>query len=210
MAALIHLFSLQAVPFYNYPNFINLFGLALFIAFSFVYLGVCNLFGAPTTTTLPKRTFATMGLLDCIATTLQVFCSIYLPGPLLVLLPQTAIPLSMIISNRFLKVVYSKWQYIGAAIVILGILVVLEPTVSQRHVPDYICQTMDMDDYCTICNVETTEATCLSHVVPTVNNTTILYYPLFQHNLMPQHKTTHVFHPIHSGSGSGHATSQYW
>jgi len=112
---------------------------------------------------LPKRPFAVMGLLDCLAMSMQVFSSIYLPGTLLVLLPQAAIPLSMIFSRYLLNERYGAWQYLGALIVLAGILVVLEPVATFRHSPDYYCEAINVDNDCTICQVEISQDSCLSH-----------------------------------------------
>lgn len=61
---------------------------------------------------------------------LQIFSATYLPGPLLILLGQAAIPVSMIISKYLLKAQYNTYQYIGAIIVAAGIIIVLAPTMS--------------------------------------------------------------------------------
>lgn len=61
---------------------------------------------------------------------MQIFSATYLPGPLVILLSQAAIPVSMVISKYLLKAVYSRYQYAGAFIVALGILIVLAPTLS--------------------------------------------------------------------------------
>jgi hypothetical protein len=48
---------------------------------------------------LAKKPFLVMGFLDAISAAMQVLATIYLPGTLLVLLPQAAIPLSMLASR---------------------------------------------------------------------------------------------------------------
>lgn len=111
---------------------------------------------------LPKRPFAIMGCLDCIATMMQIFSCVYLPGPLLILLPQAAIPISMVLSGYLLGQKYRPFQYVGAVIVLLGILVVLEPMVTHRHVPDFVCQAINEDRDCSVCQVETNKENCLS------------------------------------------------
>ena len=113
---------------------------------------------------LSRRPFIVMGALDSLATSMQVFSSVYLPGPLLVLLPQAAIPCSMILSKRFCRNVRYHWmQYLGAVVVLFGILVVLEPVVTHRRAPDYYCEAIDRDSDCTLCQPEATQEACLSH-----------------------------------------------
>mmetsp|Transcript_13499 Transcript_13499/g.19073 ORF Transcript_13499/g.19073 Transcript_13499/m.19073 type:complete len:530 (+) Transcript_13499:114-1703(+) len=158
-----------AIPFYNYPNFLNVFGMFVFTAALFVYIIPASKYGwfnnaiSPEQRRRSKRPFAIMGGLDCITTTMQVFASIYLPGPLLILLPQAAIPISMAFSNRITGERFRLFQYAGAIVVIVGILVVLEPLMSHRNSPDNVCEAIDMDNYCTICQTETTRKGCLSH-----------------------------------------------
>jgi len=125
--------------------------------------GLLNNAITPEQLALPKRPFAIMGCLDCIATMMQIFASVYLPGPLLILLPQAAIPISMMLSGYLLGQKYRAFQYVGAAIVLAGILVVLEPMITHRHVPDFVCQAINEDRDCSICQVETNEENCLSH-----------------------------------------------
>lgn len=74
---------------------------------------------------IPKRKFAVMGGLDSIAGILQVFAATYLGGSLIILLGQAAIPISMLISSLLLKAKYSGYQYVGAVVVSLGLLIVL-------------------------------------------------------------------------------------
>ena len=93
----------------------------------------------------------------------QTFAAVYLPGPLLVLLPQAAIPFSMAFSNRMQGETFRILQYIGAIIVLLGIVVVLEPLLSHRHAPDFLCQATNVEEYCTICQIELTKEACLAH-----------------------------------------------
>ena len=58
---------------------------------------------------------------------LQVFSATYLGGSLLILLGQAAIPVSMVISSALLSARYSVYQYVGAATVTVGLIVVLGP-----------------------------------------------------------------------------------
>ena len=52
--------------------------------------------------------------------------------PLVILLQQTAIPISMLISKRLLKAKYVVWQYLGATIVMAGLVVVLVPSFAEK------------------------------------------------------------------------------
>lgn len=69
-----------------------------------------------------------MGGLDAVAGIMQIFSATYLPGALIILLSQAAIPVSMIISSYLLKAKYNKFQYLGAFIVAAGIVTVLAPS----------------------------------------------------------------------------------
>ena len=60
----------------------------------------------------------------------QVFAATYLPGSLIVLLLQSAIPVSMVLSALFLKQSYHGTQYVAAVIVCGGIFLVLGPSLS--------------------------------------------------------------------------------
>lgn len=79
---------------------------------------------------ISKGKFAVMGGLDSIAGIMQVFATTYLGGSLLILLSQAAIPISMSISRLLLQVKYNHFEYIGATIVTMGILIVLIPDMS--------------------------------------------------------------------------------
>jgi drug/metabolite transporter (DMT)-like permease len=161
--------KLQTLPLYNYANFINIFGCALFIPICFSYVIPASRYGwfnnsvTQEQLSMSKRPFAIMGALDCVAGLMQLLAAVYLPGPLLVLLPQAAIPVSMIFSRHILGERYRWLQYLGAAIVLAGIAVVLEPEITHRHHPDNICEALDLGTNCLVCQDETTEEGCLSH-----------------------------------------------
>jgi len=76
---------------------------------------------------LPKKPFAVMGLLDSMAGIMQIFAATYLDGPLLILLSQSAIPFSMVLSSKMLGAVYKPYQFVGAFVVIAGLVTVLAP-----------------------------------------------------------------------------------
>lgn len=124
--------KLQTIPMRNYPNFLNLLTTFVFIPVCFAYIipAVRNGFIPKTQTELSKKSFAIMGGLDGIAGILQTFASTYLEGPLLILLGQAAIPVSMVISKYLLKAKYSGFQYVGAIVVVGGIMIVLAPTIN--------------------------------------------------------------------------------
>lgn len=161
--------KLQAIPMYNYPNFLNLFVNLLFIPICFAYIIPVSRFGwfqnaiTRDQLNMPKRPFIIMGALDCLATSMQVFASVYLPGPLIVLLPQAAIPLSIVLTRSMLKERYSWLQYFGAAVVLAGIAVIMEPVMTNRHAPSFKCEAFSLETDCTVCQVEITRDDCLSH-----------------------------------------------
>jgi drug/metabolite transporter (DMT)-like permease len=111
-----------------------------------------------------KKPFLVMGFLDALSAAMQVLASVYLPGTLLVLLPQAAIPLSMMASRLILRERFTRRQYVGAAVVFLGILVVLFPVLTRRGFLEYSCQSVE-DENCALCEMETSEDECLSYVV---------------------------------------------
>lgn len=158
--------KLQAIALHNYPNFTNIFSCFLFIPLCFMYIIPMIHFGKSITSeqrSISKHHFAIMGALDCMSTLMQLFSAVYLPGPLLVLLPQICIPLSMLFSRKLLNKKYRRIQYIGSFVVVVGILVVLEPELSHRHAPDFICEAINLENDCSICQFEETEDGCLSH-----------------------------------------------
>ena len=127
------------------------------------HLGLMNNTIPDEVTTMRKRPFVVMGLLDCLTCTLLTFSAVYLPGTLLILLPQATIPISMMLSRKIKGERYRGYQYLGAVVVVMGILAVLEPLVTQRHAPAFACEAYDEDEFCALCGEETTEGGCLSH-----------------------------------------------
>ena len=132
---------------------------------------------------LMKR-FAIMGALDCLATTVQTFAAVYLPGPLLILLPQAAIPVSLALmavfassqnnnNNNSATTALALPQYIGAATVLLGIGMALYPVLLAQRAPDYYCEAQNPLQDCTTCRSATSEDACveiLSKVEPESNS----------------------------------------
>lgn len=77
---------------------------------------------------IPQRVWCTMGALDSIAGIMQTFATTYITsGALIVMLSQSAIPISMIISKLFLRTKYAVYHYCGAVVVCCGLAVVLVP-----------------------------------------------------------------------------------
>eukprot|EP01042_Synura_sphagnicola_P002702 gene2702-3280_t len=65
---------------------------------------------------------------------MQVFAVNYISNaPLIVLVQQSAIPISMVVSSYFLRARYTTAQYAGAAVVLCGIIVVLVPNFYSSH-----------------------------------------------------------------------------
>ena len=159
--------KLQAVSMYNYGVFLSLFSYVVYVPLCFAFIIPTAKYGwfenaiPPEHTALPKRPFAIMGFLDCLAAVMQTFASIYLPGSLLVLLPQASIPLSMVLSKNMLGERYRSPQYIGATVVFVGVLLVLEPTITHRHEPDFLCEAIDLENHCTVCSGAKSRETCL-------------------------------------------------
>ena len=124
--------KLQTLPMYNYPNYLNLMTTFIYIPVSFAYIIPMARKGYidEEQMNMSKRPFFVMGLLDAIAGIMQIFAATYLDGPLLILLSQAAIPVSMAISSYLIKAKYSYMQYLGAVVVAIGIAVVLLPSIT--------------------------------------------------------------------------------
>ena len=159
--------KLQAVSMYNYGVFLSLFSYFFYVPLCFAFIIPTAKYGwfdniiPPEHVALPKRPFAIMGFLDCLAAIMQTFASIYLPGSLLVLLPQASIPLSMVLSKNMLGERYRRPQFIGAAVVFVGVLLVLEPTFTHRHEANYLCEAIDLENHCTLCSEAISRKACL-------------------------------------------------
>jgi len=117
---------------YNYPYFLGLLVTFFYVPLSFAYIWPMIFWGSAITKEqrqIPWYKVAVMGCLDGIAGLMQSFAVNYIPsGSLIVLLYQSAIPISMIISKLILKAKYGIHHYIGAVIVVCGLLVVLLPS----------------------------------------------------------------------------------
>jgi len=163
---------------YNYPNFLNLLTTFFYIPLSFGYIFPVAKFGwlggtiSQEQMDLPKKTFAVMGFLDCLAGIMQIFAATYLPGPLLILISQMAIPISMVLSKTMLGAKYKPYQYVGAIIVFFGIVTVLAPQFNgsstetcQAIIEPGYNDTLDKD--CAVCDdiSLTTKAKCTANDV---------------------------------------------
>jgi len=133
--------KLQTIPMYNYPVFLNLFQTFAYVPVCFMYIIPMLMFGNAITkeqTEVPKYKFAVMGLLDCTASIMQVFAVNFISNAsILVLLQQSAIPISMAISKVSLKTQYTYIQVFGATVVCMGIVVVLLPQFTGTQPADH-------------------------------------------------------------------------
>lgn len=124
---------LQFTPMYNYPLFVNLLTTGAYLPTCLLYIIPMIKYRpdviTPESRAVPQRVWLIMGTLDSIAGVMQSFATAYLSadGALVVLLMQSAIPSSMLITRLFLKTKYKQYQYVGASLVIVGILIVLVP-----------------------------------------------------------------------------------
>lgn len=157
--------KMAAVSLFNYGVFLSLFPYLIYVPLCFAFVASVSRYGCfegaipESHMSLPKRPFAVMGFLDCLSSSMQCFASIYLSGSLLVLLPQASIPLSMILSRYMLGERYGSPQYVGAAVVFVGLLVSL--LLAYRHQPNYLCEAIDLQRHCTVCSGAVTEEECL-------------------------------------------------
>jgi len=124
--------KLQTRPMYNYPFLQSLLSTFVYIPLSFAYIVPMIRYGSaisPEQRNIRQWDFFVMGALDGVAGLMQSFCSTYIiSGSLLILLQQSAIPISMLISAICLKAKYQRLQYLGATVVVIGLIVVLLPS----------------------------------------------------------------------------------
>ncbi|PRP72790.1 Drug/Metabolite Transporter (DMT) Superfamily [Planoprotostelium fungivorum] len=142
--------KLQTIPMQNYPYFQSLWTTFVYIPLSFAYIWPMIRYGSLITReqrAIPWYKFAVMGVLDGIAGIMQSFATNAITsGPLIILILQSAIPVSMVISKFLLKVTVPhkkrnspvqakyEWQhYVGAVIVIIGLVIVIVlPLVTEK------------------------------------------------------------------------------
>lgn len=123
--------KLMTLPMQNYPYYLSLFTTFVYIPVSFAYIWPMILFGSqitPDQRAIPQYKWLIMGSLDGLAGIMQTFAVTKLvSGSLIILLLQSAIPISMIISKFMLGAKYKVSNYIGSIIVVVGLLIVLLP-----------------------------------------------------------------------------------
>lgn len=123
---------LQTYPMHNYPIFMNMLQVSIYIPVCFAYILPTIAFTkriSKEQQEIPKYKFAVMGAYDSLAGIMQTFAVNYIANSsTIVLVQQSAIPISMAISKYFLNAQYTYSQYLGAFVVLLGIVVVLIPT----------------------------------------------------------------------------------
>jgi len=162
------LLKVQTLPMYNYPIFLSIFTHLMFVPVCFAYILPVQKYGLFSSAIsedhnlIPRFPFIVMGFLDCLAMSLQIFSSVYLPGSLLVLLPQFAIPVSMVLSRFLLHSRYNWQQYVGAAVVMIGLCLVLAPVLLRRRGPRFLCQAFEEEEHCKACREARTADVCLS------------------------------------------------
>jgi len=122
---------LQVYPMHNYPLFLSLLCVAIYVPVCFAYIIPAMMFTDNITQEqkdIPKYKFAVMGAYDSLAGLLSAFAVNYITSSsTVVLVGQSAIPISMIVSSLTLGSKYTMAQYIGASVVMSGIVVVLIP-----------------------------------------------------------------------------------
>ena len=123
---------LQTYPMHNYPIFMNMLSVSIYIPICFAYIIPMVSFTdviSKEQQEIPKYKFAVMGAYDSLAGIMQTFAINYISNAsTIVLVQQSAIPISMAISKYALDAKYTFAQYLGSAVVLLGIVVVLIPT----------------------------------------------------------------------------------
>ena len=132
---------LTTYPMHNYPIFMNIVSCAVYIPICFAYIVPMIAYTTNISKEqqeIPKYKFAVMGAYDSLAGIMQTFAINYISNSgTIVLVQQSAIPISMLISKIALQAEYTFSQYLGATVVLLGIAVVL--------VPNFIGPSTDVD-----------------------------------------------------------------
>ena len=127
---------LSTFPMHNYPVFTNMMSCAIYIPICFAYIIPIVAYTkniSQEQQEIPKYKFAVMGAYDSLAGIMQTFATNYISSSsTIVLVQQSAIPISMAISKVALKAEYTFYQYLGAAVVLFGIFIVLIPQLSSH------------------------------------------------------------------------------
>jgi drug/metabolite transporter (DMT)-like permease len=124
--------KLMCYPMHNYALFMSMVSAFIYVPLCFAYVIPARIYTKNITDeqiNIPKYKFAVMGMFDSVAGLMSSFAVNYISSAsLIVLIGQSAIPISMAISYYLLQARYSISQYTGAGIVLLGIAVVLLPS----------------------------------------------------------------------------------
>lgn len=83
----------------------------------------------------PKYHFAIMAVFDSTTSVVNFIASSYITGPVTILLMQSSIPMSILFSYFYLGSRYAARQYIGAAVVIVGIAISVYPSLHSKDSP---------------------------------------------------------------------------
>eukprot|EP00211_Chloroparvula_japonica_P002652 CAMPEP_0119127852 /NCGR_PEP_ID=MMETSP1310-20130426/6237_1 /TAXON_ID=464262 /ORGANISM="Genus nov. species nov., Strain RCC2339" /LENGTH=508 /DNA_ID=CAMNT_0007118135 /DNA_START=538 /DNA_END=2064 /DNA_ORIENTATION=- len=124
-------FKRLGYAFEPYPYFILLsvsfmFVPIYFTGMFFVYMTTGG-FVPETTTLWFKRHFVIIGFCNAMNGVLLIFAVPYTPGTIQAIFTQAIIPFVMIISVVTLKTRYTIFQYVGAVVIVVGVLVTLVP-----------------------------------------------------------------------------------
>jgi drug/metabolite transporter (DMT)-like permease len=123
---------LQTYPLHNYPIFLSMILCLVYVPVCFAYIIPAIMFTTNITDEqrqIPKYKFAVMGAYDSLAGLLSTFAVNYIASAsTVVLVQQSAIPISMMVSFLTLGSRYTQSQYLGASIVMGGIVLVLIPS----------------------------------------------------------------------------------
>mmetsp|Transcript_28229 Transcript_28229/g.35444 ORF Transcript_28229/g.35444 Transcript_28229/m.35444 type:complete len:604 (+) Transcript_28229:130-1941(+) len=127
--------KLQCYPMHDYPIFLSLIGTGAYVPLCFAYIFPVLAFRSdwitPEQKAIPKHKFLVMGLFDGLSSTAQTFAVNYITNAsMIILIQQSAIPISMVISAIFLHARYTKYQYWGATVVMCGIVVCVLPNLA--------------------------------------------------------------------------------
>ena len=139
-------FKLATEPLYNYPLYFNFASTVLYIPICFAYI-IPIVHFAPNIISkeqleIPKYKFAIMGVFDSTSMILTTIGTTFVTNAsIIVLIQQLAIPISMIITYVALETRYTMSQYVGAAIVILGIifLIILKTHIRTQTITMRFC-----------------------------------------------------------------------